>query len=52
MDDYRSHFETLLKLEEQHEDLLCRLDALDKQVEQVLRECQPGRAEGEPVCDL
>jgi len=35
-----THLDTILQLETQHEDLLLRLDALDKQVVKVLAECQ------------
>ncbi len=34
------HLDTLLRLETQHDDLLQRLDELDKQVVKVLTECQ------------
>jgi len=34
------HLDTILQLETQHEDLLQRLDELDKQVVKVLAECQ------------
>ena len=35
-----THLDTILQLETQHEDLLLRLDELDKRVVQVLTECQ------------
>ena len=35
-----THLDTILQLETQHEDLLLRLDELDKQVVKVLAECQ------------
>lgn len=41
MDAARSQLETLLDLEARHDDLLQRLDDLDKQVEQVLAENLP-----------
>ena len=34
------HLDTILQLETQHEDLLLRLDELDKRVVKVLTECQ------------
>ncbi|MBN2477622.1 MAG: hypothetical protein JXB62_23645 [Pirellulales bacterium] len=43
MDDGCSQLNLLLDLETRHEDLLERLDELDKRVAQVLRQCQPAR---------
>jgi len=43
MDDGIAHLDTLLELENRHEDLLQRLDELDRRVEKVLREWQPSR---------
>ena len=43
MDHQLPHLDTLLELETRHEDLLRRLGELDKRVETVLKQCQPGR---------
>ncbi len=40
MEDPAPQLDTLLQLEARHEDLLERLDHLDKQVERALRECR------------
>jgi hypothetical protein len=42
MDSRGSQLDTLLQLETWQEDLLVRLDELDKRVEEVLREWQAG----------
>jgi len=42
MNNHAADLDTLLKLETWQEDLLARLDELDKRVEDVLRECQIG----------
>jgi len=42
MNNRAADLDTLLKLETWQEDLLARLDELDKRVEEVLRECQIG----------
>jgi hypothetical protein len=42
MNTHAAELDTLLKLETWQEDLLARLDDLDKRIEQVLRECQAG----------
>jgi len=42
------HLDELLELETRHEDLLLRLDELNKQVEKVLTQCQAIRAEETP----
>ena len=39
MDALTSQLESLLELEARHDDLLRRLDELDKRVERVLAEC-------------
>jgi hypothetical protein len=43
MDDPAPHLDTILELEARQEDLLRRLEALDKQVEKVLAEAQSAR---------
>lgn len=43
MDPLPSQLEALLELEARHEDLLERLDELDKRVERVLTECVAGQ---------
>ena len=45
MQSRNPQLDTLLELETRHEDLLRRLDELDKKVEKVLKECQGGRTE-------
>jgi tetrahydromethanopterin S-methyltransferase subunit G len=45
--DAAAQLETLLDLEARHEDLLQRLDELDRRVEKVLGECLRGRQPGE-----
>lgn len=47
MEDRTPHLETLLELETRHEDLLQRLDELDRKVEKVLKQCQVARREEE-----
>ena len=42
MDAQSGHIEALLELEARHDDLLERLEDLDKRVERVLRECAGG----------
>jgi len=54
MDDETAQLNLLLDLETRHEDLLQRLDELDRRVQQVLKEYQPSRnggmvLENEPV---
>lgn len=48
MDEQTSQLDLLLDLDDRHDDLLARLEALDKQVEKVLVEClavrQPAEA--------
>ncbi|HUT09127.1 MAG TPA: hypothetical protein VMY42_01400 [Thermoguttaceae bacterium] len=39
------HLDEILELETRHEDLLLRLDELNKEVEKVLKECQAIRVE-------
>ena len=39
MDSQTSEFDLLMSLEARHEELLQRLDELDKRVEQALAEC-------------
>jgi hypothetical protein len=39
MDEQTSQLELLLDLDSRHDDLLARLEALDKQVETVLADC-------------
>ncbi len=46
MEDSVPHLDTLLELEARHEDLLLRLDELDRRVASVLTEC---RASHEPA---
>ena len=41
MESPAPHLDTLLRLETQHDELLQRLDELDKRVVKVLSECQP-----------
>lgn len=48
MEDRAPHLDALLNLETRHEDLLARLDELDRQVEAVLKECQTGRQPTDP----
>ena len=43
MHDPDPHLDTILELEARQEDLLRRLEALDKQVEKVLAEAQSAR---------
>ena len=45
MEEPAPRLDTLLDLESRHEDLLQRLDELDKRVQGVLKECQPVRCE-------
>lgn len=45
MENRTPHLDTLLELETRHEDLLQRLDELDKKVEKVLKQCQASRRE-------
>jgi tetrahydromethanopterin S-methyltransferase subunit G len=40
MDQYTAQLDLLIDLEARHEDLLVRLDELDKRVEKTLAECQ------------
>jgi hypothetical protein len=40
MDSNTNTFDLLMELESRHEDLLMRLDELDKRVEKTLQECQ------------
>ena len=40
MDQYTAQLDLLIDLEVRHEDLLVRLDELDKRVEKTLAECQ------------
>jgi len=49
MDALNGQLETLLDLEARHDDLLRRLDALDKRVERVLADCLPEKANGQEV---
>jgi len=42
MDAFTSQLETLLELDARHDDLLERLEELDRRVEQVLADCLPG----------
>lgn len=49
MDALNGQLETLLDLEARHDDLLRRLDALDKRVERVLADCLPEKAKGQEV---
>jgi hypothetical protein len=42
MDNRAADLDTLLEIDTRHEDLLARLDDLDKRVEQVLKEWQGG----------
>jgi len=46
MDALTGQLEALLDLEARHDDLLERLDALDKRVERVLADCLPEKARG------
>jgi hypothetical protein len=48
MNHRAADLDTLLKLETWQEDLLARLDELDKRVEEVLRECQIGYRPTDP----
>ena len=41
MEDETTQLNVLLELETRHDDLLQRLDELDRRVERVLKECQP-----------
>lgn len=43
LDAARSQLEMLLDLDARHDDLLERLDELDRRVERVLVECTPAR---------
>lgn len=43
MDDTATRLDVLLDLEARHDDLLRRLEELDKRVEKVLAEWQPAR---------
>ncbi len=45
MEESAPRLDTLLDLENRHEDLLRQLDELDKRVLGVLKECQPARPE-------
>lgn len=44
MDAVTTQLDALLDLEARHDDLLDRLEELDKRVERVLSECQPPAA--------
>jgi hypothetical protein len=44
MEDYTAQLATLIDLDARHDDLLDRLDDLDKRVERVLSECLADRA--------
>lgn len=46
MENGLAHLDTLLELENRHEELLQRLDDLDRRVEKVLKENQPSRCGG------
>jgi hypothetical protein len=48
MNNRAADLDTLLKLETWQEDLLARLDELDKRVEEVLRESQIGHRPTDP----
>lgn len=48
MDDTANRLDILLDLEARHDDLLRRLEELDKRVEKVLAEWQPPRRPQEP----
>ncbi len=50
MTDRSPHLDMLLELETRHEDLLTRLDELDRRVEDVLKECQSDRG-GHGSCE-
>jgi hypothetical protein len=56
MDTPATQFDLLMDLESRHDDLLRRLDELDKRVERTLAECQVYRANpsasdrGGPTC--
>lgn len=47
MDDTANRLDILLDLEARHDDLLRRLEELDKRVEKVLAEWQPARKPSE-----
>jgi hypothetical protein len=49
MDDQRSHLSELLDLEARHDDLLDRLQELDKQVAKVLADCLAVRQPAVPL---
>ena len=48
--DAAAQFEALLDLESRHEELLDRLDELDRRVERVLGEFLQGRQQGAADC--
>ncbi len=50
MDTPHSQLEALLELEARHDDLLERLDALDKRVAKVLAQYLPGRDRDAQPC--
>ena len=43
MEERAANLDVLLEIDSRHEDLLVRLEELDKRVEQVLKEWQAGR---------
>jgi hypothetical protein len=49
MEESVPSLETLLELEARHDDLLVRLEELDRRVVQVLAECQVTRPPVEPA---
>jgi hypothetical protein len=51
MDDQAPHLDFLLNLDGQHDELLVRLEELDKRVAKVLAECQAMRERLTPAAD-
>ena len=53
MEDYAAEFALIVDMEQRHDDLLIKIDELDKRVENVLQSWQEGSnkpaASGEPL---
>jgi hypothetical protein len=47
--DADAQLEALMDLETRHDDLLTRLDALDRRIKTVLSDCMPGKVPAEGV---
>jgi len=47
--DADAQLEALMDLETRHDDLLTRLDELDRRIKTVLSDCMPGKVQAESV---